>query len=216
MYSRVPPPLTGAWASSCLCASFRAFRFARPYLGGQQSHFSPLTAPGAAGKGSWFLPASFCQTINSKRKREATALLSWRPLHNRPAGVVWQVPGFVGNPATDIVSKINPSTTLFQKFGVLRGFAPKCPFAYFSGMGKVGPRRVGTLRHRQDCRNLHATTAKGGRAGARNFPAPIKLPEKQQPPEGLPPGAFALDEAVRFSWPWSRSRGSGTRAAPGP
>ena len=143
MYSIVLPSPSGARASPCFRAPFRAFRFARPYLGGQQSHFSPLTAPAAAGKGSWFLPASFCQTINSKRKREATALLSWRPLHNRPAGVVWQVPGFVGNPATDSVGKIAPSTTLFQKFGVLRGGAPKCPFAYFSGMGKVGPRRVG-------------------------------------------------------------------------
>ena len=141
MYNIVPAPLTGAWISFCLCAPFRAFRFARPYLGGQQSHFSPLTAPAAVGEGAGF-PIPY-RTINSKRQREATALLSWRPLHNRPAGVVWQVPGFVGNPATDIVSKINPSTTLIQKFGVLRGGAPKCPFAYFSGMGKVGPRRVG-------------------------------------------------------------------------
>ena len=140
MYNKVPASPSGAWASSCLCASFRAFRFARPYLGGQQSHFSPLTAPAAVGEGAGFpIPH---RTINSEREREATALLSWRPLHNRPAGVVWQVPGFVGNPAADIVSKINPSTTLIQKFGVLRGGAPKCPFAYFSGMGKVGPRRV--------------------------------------------------------------------------
>ncbi len=141
MYSIVLPSPSGARASPCFRAPFRAFRFARPYLGGQQSHFSPLTAPAAVGEGAGFpIPH---RTINSEREREATALLSWRPLHNRPAGVVWQVPGFVGNPATDIVSKINPSTTLIQKFGVLRGGAPKCPFAYFSGMGKVGPRRVG-------------------------------------------------------------------------
>ena len=189
MYNGVIPSLTGAWASPCPCAPFRAFRFARPCPGRHPGCFSPDTAPGAAGEGAGFpIPH---RTINSEREREATALLSWRPLHNRPAGVVWQVPGFVGNPAADIVSKINPSTTLIQKFGVLRGGAPKCPFAYFSGMGKVGPRRVGTL-------------------------PPARLPEKQHPPEGLPPGAFALDEAVQFSWPWSRSRGSGTRAAPGP
>ena len=142
MYSIVLTSPSGAWASSCLCAPFRAFRFARPYLGGQQSHFSPLTAPAAVGEGAGFpIPH---RTINSKRQREATALLSWRPLHNRPAGVVWQVPGFVGNPATDIVSKINPSTTLIQKFGVLRGGAPKCVFGDFLHKQKVTPRSVGT------------------------------------------------------------------------
>ena len=37
------------------------------------------------------------------------------------------------------------STTRAPNPGVLRGGTPKCPFAYFSGMGKVGPRRVETL-----------------------------------------------------------------------
>ena len=36
-------------------------------------------------------------------------------------------------------------TTRVPNLGVLRGGTPKCPFAYFSGTGKVGPRRVGTL-----------------------------------------------------------------------
>ena len=66
----------------------------------------------------------------------------------RPAGGLLRAPGSVGNRSTNIISNINPSTTLFQKFGVLRGSAPKCPFAYFSGKGKVGPRRVGTLLDR--------------------------------------------------------------------
>ena len=117
MYSKELPTLTGAWISSCPCAPFRAFRFARPYLGGQQSHFSPLTAPAAVGEGAGFpIPH---RTINSEREREATALLSWRPLHNRPAGVLWQVPGFVGTRSTDTVAYVNPSTTLFQKLGSL-------------------------------------------------------------------------------------------------
>ena len=140
MYSIVLPSPSGARASSCLCAPFRALG---PAWGRHPGRFSPYTAPAAVGEGAGFpIPH---RTINSEREREATALLSWRPLHNRPAGVLSRAPGSVGNPAADIVSKINPSTTLFQKFGVLRGGAPKCPFAYFSGMGKVGPRRVGTL-----------------------------------------------------------------------
>ena len=49
----------------------------------------------------------------------------------RPAGVLRRVPRFVGNPATDIVSQIAPSTTLFPKLGVLRGETPKLIFAYF-------------------------------------------------------------------------------------
>ena len=60
----------------------------------------------------------------------------------RPAGVLRRVPRSVGNRSTDTVTYVNPSTTLFHKSGVLRGGAPKCPFAYFSGMGQVGPRRV--------------------------------------------------------------------------
>ena len=143
MYNKVPASPSGAWASPCFRAPFRAFRFARPYLGGQQSHFSPLTVRRVIGAGS--LLAGLRQAINSKRKREATTILSWRPLHNRPAGVLLRVPGCVGNPSTDTVCKRNLSTTLFQKIGVLRGGTPKCPFAYFSGMGKVGPRRVETL-----------------------------------------------------------------------
>ena len=154
MYNGVPFSPSGAWISPCLCAPSRAFRFARPCPGRHPGCFSPDTAPGAAGEGAGFpIPH---RTINSEREREATALLSWRPLHNRPAGVVWQVPGFVGNPATDIVSKINPSTTLFQKFGVLRGETPKLIFAYFCSVTKVGPRRVGTLLYRQDRRQQQA------------------------------------------------------------
>ena len=143
-------PQNGAWASSCLCASFRAFRFARPYLGGQQSHFSPLTAPAAVGEGAGFpIPH---RTINSKRQREATALLSWRPLHNRPAGVVWQMPGFVGNPATDILSDINPSTTLFPNLGSL-GVKPLSVFLVTFCTSKKLPH--GVWAHsplRQGCR----------------------------------------------------------------
>ena len=70
----------------------------------------------------------------------------------RPAGGLRRVPGEVGTRSTDTVCEINPSTTLIPKTGVLRGGTPKCPFAYFSGMGKVGPRRVSTLLYRQDRR----------------------------------------------------------------
>ena len=52
MYSRVPPSPSGARISSCLCAPFRAFRFARPCLGGHPGCFAPDTAPGAVGNGS--------------------------------------------------------------------------------------------------------------------------------------------------------------------
>ena len=70
----------------------------------------------------------------------------------RPTGVLLRLPGLVGNPAADTVTYVNPSTTLIPKTGVLEGGTPKCPFAYFSGMGKVGPRRVSTLLYRQDRR----------------------------------------------------------------
>ena len=66
------------------------------------------------------------------------------------------MPRSVGNPAIDIISDINPSTTLFQKFGVLRGETPKLIFAYFCSVTKVGPRRVGTLLYRQDRRQQQA------------------------------------------------------------
>ena len=49
--------------------------------------------------------------------------------------------GQVGNPSTDTASKINLSTTLFQKTGVLRGNAPKPVFAYFCLAAKVGRAR---------------------------------------------------------------------------
>ncbi len=52
MYNIVPAPLTGAWISFCLCASFRAFRFARPYPDRYPGLFSPDTAPGAVGNAS--------------------------------------------------------------------------------------------------------------------------------------------------------------------
>ena len=80
--------------------------------------------------------------LQEKKRSNYSPILAAHHFH-RPAGVVWRVPRSVGNRSTDIVSNLNPSTTLFQKSGVLRGGAPKCPFAYFSGMGKVGPRRVG-------------------------------------------------------------------------
>ena len=59
MYSIVLPSPSGAWASSCLCAPFRAFRFARPCLVGHPNGFSSDTAPGAVGNGSWFLSRKF-------------------------------------------------------------------------------------------------------------------------------------------------------------
>ncbi len=59
MYSIVLISLTGAWASSCLCAPFRAFRFARPCPGRYLDIFSPDTAPGAVGEGRWFLSCKF-------------------------------------------------------------------------------------------------------------------------------------------------------------
>ena len=55
MYNGAIPSRSGAWELSCLCAPFRAFRFARPYLGRHSGRFSPYTAPGAAGNGSWVL-----------------------------------------------------------------------------------------------------------------------------------------------------------------
>ena len=42
MYSIVLPSPSGAWASSCLCAPLRAFRFARPCLGGHPNGFSSI------------------------------------------------------------------------------------------------------------------------------------------------------------------------------
>ena len=86
----------------------------------------------------------------------------------RPAGVLLRVPRSVGNPTVDTACKTVHSTTLFQKYGVLRGETPKLTFAYFCSATKVGPRRVGTLSLRQGCRNKHAPTAKPkpGRAGS--------------------------------------------------
>ena len=107
----------------------RAFRFTRRSCGGWRE--------------SQLFPAGFRRTINCKRTRETTTFLSWRPLHNRPAGGLWQVPRSVGNPASDTVDKTVHSTTLFQKIGVLRGETPKLTFAYFCSATKVGPRRVG-------------------------------------------------------------------------
>ena len=52
MYNAVPSSPSGARASSCLCAPFRAFRFARPCLGRQPGCISPDTAPGAVENGS--------------------------------------------------------------------------------------------------------------------------------------------------------------------
>ena len=59
----------------------------------------------------------------------------------RPAGVLRRVPRSVGNRSADIVSNIDLSTTLLQKFGVLRGGAPKPGFAYFCLAAKVGRAR---------------------------------------------------------------------------
>ena len=42
MYSKVLSPFTGAWTPPSLCAPIRAFRFARPCLGGQPSRISPI------------------------------------------------------------------------------------------------------------------------------------------------------------------------------
>ena len=49
MYSRVPAPLTGAWISFCLCASFRALG---PTVWASKPLLPPDTAPGAVGNGS--------------------------------------------------------------------------------------------------------------------------------------------------------------------
>ena len=84
--------------------------------------------------------AQWSERIFADRRKQAVRNLCRR---GRQADC-WRVPRFVGNPTTDIISNTNLSTTLFPKTGVLRGEAPKCPFAYFSGMGKVGPRRVET------------------------------------------------------------------------
>ena len=59
MYNGTIPSRSGAWELSCLCAPFRAFRFARPCLGGHPNGFSSDTAPGAVGNGSWFLSCKF-------------------------------------------------------------------------------------------------------------------------------------------------------------
>ena len=59
----------------------------------------------------------------------------------RPTGVLLRLPGLVGNPAADTVTYVNPSTTLFQKIGVLRGGTPKWRFAHFFAMEKVGRAR---------------------------------------------------------------------------
>ena len=152
MYSIIPAPPSGAWGSPCLCAPFRALGPAQTVI----QATSPLTprlvrrvmsAPALSRKSpphpkgtSSALRASQ-RTINSKRKRETTTILSWRPLHNRPAGVLRRVPRSVGNRSTDIVSNIDLSTTLLQKFGVLRGGAPKPGFAYFCLAAKVGRAR---------------------------------------------------------------------------
>ena len=48
----------------------------RPCLGGHPSRFSLDTAPGAAVMGAGSFLASSQRTINSKRKREETAILS--------------------------------------------------------------------------------------------------------------------------------------------
>ena len=189
MYNAVPSSPSGARISSCLCAPFRAFRFARPCLGRHPSRFSLDTAPGAVGSESWVLSASLCRAINSKRKRETTTILSWRPLHNRPAGGLLKVPRFVGNPATEIVSKVNLSTTLFQKTGVLRGGTPKLIFAYFCSVTKVGPRRVGGPHLRQALPNpayihgkrlvpgdTNSPRARSGWHSSRNAPANLNRP----------------------------------------
>ena len=149
MYNGVPPSPSGARISSCLCAPFRAFRFARPYLGRHPGCFAPRYRAWCGGlRERQAFPANLHLAMNSKRKREATAILSWLPLHNRPAGGLLKVPGFVGTRSTDFVCKIALSTTLFQKIGVLRGGTPKPGFAYFCLAAKVG------------------------RAGARNAPPP--------------------------------------------
>ena len=140
----------GARISSCLCAPFRAFRFARPYLGRHPGCFAPRSRACCGGlRERQAFPANLHLAMNSKRKREATAILSWRPLHNRPAGGLLKVPGFVGTRSTDFVCKIALSTTLFPKTGVLRGGAPKLIFAYFCSVTKVGPGRVEPLPPRR-------------------------------------------------------------------
>ena len=108
----------------------RAFRFTRRSCGGWRE--------------SQLFPAGFRRTINCKRTRETTTFLSWRPLHNRPAGGLWQVPRSVGNPASDTVDKTVHPTTLFPKPGVLRGETPKCVFGDFLHKQKVTPRSVAT------------------------------------------------------------------------
>ena len=165
MYNIVLTSPSGAWASSCLCAPSRAFRFARPCLGGHPGCFSLDTAPGAAGNGSWVLsPKSPPHHEQQEEKRSNYSLVLVGHRFTGRQAQLRNPSKFVGNPATDSVGKIAPSTTLFQKSGVLRGETPKCPFAYFSGMGKVGPRRVGDPHPRQICRNLHTPTAKPGHA----------------------------------------------------
>ena len=119
--------------------------------------------------------------MNSKRKREATAILSWRPLHNRAAGGLLKVPGFVGTRSTDFVCKIALSATLFPKTGVLRGGAPKLIFAYFCSVTKVGPRRVGTFLDQKDRRNWTQATKAGPTEGA-GSPFPAHPSEKPKAP----------------------------------
>ena len=159
MYSKLLSSPSDAWASFCLCSPFRAFRCARPFLGGHPGCFSHLTAPGAVVGETQVSAAPW-----TAREVEKLLLsyLRGSPFY-RPSGGVGKVPGFVGNPAADTVSNINPSTTLFQKTGVLRGNAPKCVFGDFLHKQKVTPRSVATPLSRQGCRYWHTTLAKGGR-----------------------------------------------------
>ena len=133
MYSKVPTSLTGARISSCLCAPLRA-------LGPAQASIqaaSPLIPR---------LVRRLRFKFSLHHKQQEIKRSNYFPIlaahhFHRPAGAVWRVPRSVGNPAADTVTYVNPSTTLFQKIGVLRGGTPKWRFAHFFAMEKVGRAR---------------------------------------------------------------------------
>ena len=150
----------------------------------------PDTAPGAAGNESWVLS---CKSPPDHKQQEEkrnyySPVLGAHRFTGRQAQL--RNPSkFVGNPATDSVGKIAPSTTLFQKLGVLRGGTPKLIFAYFCSVTKVGPRRVGGPHLRQALPNpayshgkrlvpgdTNSPRARSGWHPSRNAPANLTRP----------------------------------------
>ena len=104
----------------------------RPCPSRHPNCFSPDPAPAAAGNESWVLS---CKSPPDHKQQERKRNYCYLVLvGHRFTGRQAQLRNpskFVGNPATDSVGKIAPSTTLFQKLGVLRGETPKLIFAYF-------------------------------------------------------------------------------------